>query len=504
MDRDVLMKMLAPHMIVGLEGPLLTADEKRLLAEYPFAGVILFERNVSDARRLMELTREIRSIFRELRGTVPLIAADHEGGVISVLARAIGVPPTQMAAARTGDRSLCERLFAENARRMRAVGANMLLGPVADVNSEHMNPVIGTRSFGEDTREVSSLVSAAVSAARREGVVTCIKHFPGHGPSSVDSHLALPVLEATLDELRERDIPPFASGIAAGVESVMIGHIAPRGRSLPATLDPGIIGDLLRGELGFEGAAITDALEMEGVKVAGLVDICSRALEAGNDILLFSKPVEAVVAGLEAESESPVWAELAAKGSGGFLKSSLARVERLLQAAAARDREFELPGDPGTYREIAEKSIRAQRASGAASVFDPARGFKLVFYSEKGEFDRFPTMSFVARALKGFVPGGEGGPRLETPLDVSNLEGRVFSLSKEPGAPVDVVFLLNRRPLAEEVVREVCSGASVVVVVGWPYAVDFVAPGPATVVTYGVYDAAAEAVCRILTIPKSD
>lgn len=498
MTGDILMNMLAPHMIVGLEGPHLSGEEKSLLAEYPFVGVILFDRNVADARRLMELTREIRSVFRELRGTVPLIAADHEGGVISVLARAIGVPPTQMAAARTGERSLCERLFAENARRMRAVGVNMLLGPVADVNSERMNPVIGTRSFGEDTREVSSLVSAAVSAARREGIVTCIKHFPGHGPSSVDSHLVLPVLAATLDELRERDIPPFASGIAAGADTVMIGHVAPRGRSLPATLDPGIIGALLRGELGFDGAAITDALEMEGVKVAGLAGICSRALEAGNDILLFSKPVGAVVAGLEAEGESPVWAELAAKGSAGFLPSSLARVERLLQTAAVKDREFELPADPGVYAEIAEKATRVTGDSRGGNVFDPARGFKLAFYSEKGEFDRFPTMSFVARVLKGLVPGGEGGPPSAAPLAASGLEGRVFSHSRESEAPVDVVFLLNRRPLAGEVVRELCAGAPAVVVAGWPYAVDFIASGPMTVVTYGVYEAAAEAVCRIL------
>jgi beta-glucosidase-like glycosyl hydrolase len=516
MDYEALLKMLAPHMIVGLEGPRLAADEKSLLAEYPFAGVILFDRNVSDARRLIELTREIRGIFRELRGTVPLIAADHEGGVISVLARAIGVPPTQMAAARTGDRSLCERLFAENARRMRAVGVNMLLGPVADVNSEHMNPVIGTRSFGEDSREVSSLVSVAVSAARREGVLTCIKHFPGHGPSIVDSHLALPVLDATLDELRKRDIPPFASGIAAGAEAVMIGHIAPRGRSLPATLDPGIIGDLLRGELGFGGVAMTDALEMEGVKVAGLADICSRALEAGNDILLFSKPVGAALAGLEAEGESPVWAELSVKGSAGFLKPSLERIERLLQAAAAKDREFELPGDPGVYREIAEKSIRVQRGAGEAGHFDPGRGFKLGFYSEKGEFDRFPTMSFVARVLKGLVPEGEGGvrsaapgtptelslePSDEAPLAASNLEGRVFSYAREPHAPIDVVFLLNRRPLVGEIVLELSTGVPAVVIAGWPYAVDFVATGTMTAVTHGVYDAAAEAVCSILRNP---
>ena len=500
-------------MIVGLEGQRLSADEKRLLAEHPFAGVILFDRNVSDARRLMELTREVRSIFRELRGTVPLIAADHEGGVISVLARAIGVPPTQMAAARTGERSLCERLFAENARRMRAAGVNMLLGPVADVNSERLNPVIGTRSFGEDAGAVSSLVSAAVSAARREGVLTCIKHFPGHGASSVDSHLALPVLGATLEELKERDIPPFASGIKAGAETVMIGHIAPRGRTLPASLDPDIIGGLLRDELAFDGVAMTDALEMEGVKVAGLGDVCARALEAGNDILLFSKPVVAVVATLEAAGQSPVWVDFVEKSSSGILQESRSRVERLLQTAAAKDREFELPKDPGVYQEIATKSILVRRGAGQGSALDPARGFKLAFYSEKGEFDRFPTMSFVARVLKTFVVVGEGGARVGAPngaagyalepsdsaaLVASNLEGRLFSRSRELGPHADAAFLLNRRPLPKEVVRELCSGVPAVVVAGWPYSSDFLDAGSTSIVTYGVYDAAAEAVGNIL------
>ncbi len=294
MARDFL-QMLAPHMIVGLDGPRLAGAERTLLSKYPFPGVILFERNVADARQLMELVQEIRSVFRDSRGTAPLVAADHEGGVVSVLARAIGVPPTQMAAARAGRPDLVERLYAENARRMRACGVNLFLGPVADVNSDPLNPVIGTRSFGEETGLVSSLVSVAVAASRREGALTCLKHFPGHGPSRVDSHLELPVLGATLDQLRERDIPPFASGIAAGAESVMIGHIAPLGRALPASLDPEIIGRLLRGELGFEGVIMTDALEMEGVKGGGsLIDICGRALAAGNDILLFSKPVAGV------------------------------------------------------------------------------------------------------------------------------------------------------------------------------------------------------------------
>jgi len=511
--------MLAPHMIVGLEGPCLADAEKTLLSKYPFPGVILFERNVVGSRQLMELAQGIRSIFRNSRGTVPLIAADHEGGTVSVLGRAIGAPPTQMAAARAGDAHLVERLFAENARRMRACGVNLLLGPVADVNSDPLNPVIGTRSFGEETGLVSSLVSVAVSASRREGVVTCLKHFPGHGPSRVDSHLELPVLGSTLDELKKRDIPPFASGIAAGAETVMIGHIAPLGRTLPASLDPEIIGTLLRGELGFGGVVITDALEMEGVKVAGLREICARALGAGNDILLFSKPVAAVAAEIEAAGESggPVDSAGARDGleNAGASEPSAARIARLIDIAAAHEREFELPGDAGIYREIADKSIQILGRADAAPAPDRSKGLRVVFYSERGEFERYPAMSFVARTLNGLgladdarprpiVPGRTGlcavEPRGALPQSAAHLEGWVFSSASGPAAPLEIVFLLNRRPLSEEAVRELCSGAEVVVIAGWPHAAQSVPAGRTVVTTWGVYDAAADAVCRSLRL----
>ena len=495
MTRDFL-RMLAPHMIVGLAGPRVLEEERDLLSEYPFSGVILFDRNVSDARSLMELTRGIKAVFREAHGTVPLIAADHEGGIISVLGRAVGVPPTQMAVARTGEGSLCERLFAENARRMRASGVNMLLGPVADVNSERLNPVIGTRSFGGQSRIVSALVSAAVSAARREGVLTCIKHFPGHGPSSVDSHLALPVLGATLGELRERDIPPFASGIAAGVETVMIGHIAPLGRSLPASLDPEIIGGILRGELGFEGVVITDALEMEGVKVAGLGEICARALEAGNDILLFSKPVAEVAGELEGAGSFPACDESRDAGLALVLKRSFARIETLLGIAAKKEREFELPADPDVYEEIAGASIHVSRGADAAPGIDPEKGFSAVFYAGRGEFERYPVKSFIARVLKGLGAAAERcepEPYNAVPSAAPGLEARVFS-SRARREPIDAVFLLNRKPLDEGTVRSLSSQAGIVVVAGWPYAMEDIPPGKTVIVTYGVYDAAAEAV----------
>jgi beta-glucosidase-like glycosyl hydrolase len=517
MVQDILQR-LAPHMIVGLEGQRLTDAEAALLSKYAFPGVILFERNVADARQLMELTQAIRSVFSASRGIAPLIAADHEGGVVSVLSRAIGVPPTQMAAARAGETHLVERLFAENARRMRACGVNMLLGPVADVNSDPLNPVIGTRSFGEETELVSSLVAVAVAAARREGVLTCLKHFPGHGPSRVDSHLALPVLGATLDELRERDVPPFARGIAAMAESVMIGHIAPLGRALPASLDPDIIGGLLRGELGFGGVVMTDALEMEGVKGEGsLLDICARALAAGNDILLFSKPVSLVADEIASLGEASGADELRDEGFAGADAPSIARIERLLGLAGEKEREFELPSDPGAYREIAEKSIFLAPGLDVAAECPSPDGRKkdcrAIFHCEKGELDRFPTRNFIFRVLQG-LKAGEGA-RSEAHEAISigrfnleryeasgemppHLDAWLFSTSGAPGSAPDAVFLLNRRPLPGDAVAKMCSGTGIVVVAGWPYAARFVESGRTAITTFGIYDAAADEVCRLI------
>jgi beta-glucosidase-like glycosyl hydrolase len=533
--------MLAPHMIVGLEGPRLSEEEKLLLSRHPFAGVILFDRNVRDARQLMELAREMKGLFRESHGHTPIIAADHEGGMISVLARAIGVPPTQMATARTGDLGLCERLFAENARRLRACGVNMLLGPVADINAEHLNPVIGTRSFGESEEVVSPFVARAAAAARKEGVLTCLKHFPGHGSSRVDSHLGLAVLAFTTEQLKEREIVPFAKGLSGGAETVMVGHVAPAGRALPASLDHEVIDGLLRRALGFEGVVMTDALEMRGVRAGGPCDegaagvsgaergavrpgdgenpilaICEWALAAGNDLLLFSRPTADVIMELEAGGASVQGNARAESDSPTFLKSSRARIDRLLEIASEKERQFELPSDPGIYGEIAEKSIRITEGSSAWTPIDRGRGFKAAFYSEKGGLERFPARSFVTKVLAGLGAGravwgtgrAEGTdrrpdgrsaehriePAQRMPDAGFGLEGEVFSTG-ESSAPVDAVFLMNRRPLSAEAVGHVCAGARVIVISGWPYAAELVHPGPRVVVTFGVYDAAADCVC---------
>ncbi|HSG27922.1 MAG TPA: glycoside hydrolase family 3 N-terminal domain-containing protein, partial [Candidatus Krumholzibacterium sp.] len=197
---------LARHIVVGLRSTRLDELESGILRKYLPAGVIIFARNVESASGLQSLTAEISSIYEKAGALPPLIMADHEGGRTSVLARAIGTPPSQMAAAMSCRTGAVGELFRETAARMLACGVNMSLGPVADINSEYLNPVIGTRAFGMSEEMVSALVSEAVEAMKSTGILTSIKHFPGHGSTAGDSHVELPVTAKNMGQLRIKDL----------------------------------------------------------------------------------------------------------------------------------------------------------------------------------------------------------------------------------------------------------------------------------------------------------
>jgi beta-N-acetylhexosaminidase len=177
------------------------------------------------------------------------------------------------------------------AEELLAAGVNWNLAPVADVNNEPLNPIIGNRSFGSDPQRVASLVDAAVRAYAAAKMLCCAKHFPGHGAATVDSHVGLPVIDVDRARLDRVELVPFRQAIAAGVPAIMLAHlIVPaldRTPSLPASLSRRISTDLLRGELGFTGITLTDDLEMGALATIGEAAAGLRALQAGADFVLF-------------------------------------------------------------------------------------------------------------------------------------------------------------------------------------------------------------------------
>ncbi|MEU4471276.1 glycoside hydrolase family 3 N-terminal domain-containing protein [Micromonospora sp. NPDC023888] len=279
-------------LLAAYPGPVPPDWAVDLLAD-GLAGHTLFGTNVHDPAQVAASTAALRSGRPDA-----LIAIDEEGGDVTRLAHATGSPyPGNAALGAIGDVALTRRVYQSIGAELAALGITVNLAPTVDVNTADENPVIGTRSFGADPVRVAAHSAAAVTGLQAAGVAACAKHFPGHGATVTDSHHELPTVDAPLSLLRQRDLPPFGAVIAAGARAVMTAHI--RVPSLtgadPATFSRAVLVDLLRTDLGFTGAVITDALEMKGAAVAagGVGPAAVRALAAGADLLCIGARVDA-------------------------------------------------------------------------------------------------------------------------------------------------------------------------------------------------------------------
>jgi beta-N-acetylhexosaminidase len=243
-------------------------------------GAVIFGRNVESREQLASMTG---SLHAERSGL--LIAIDEEGGDVTRLeARAGSSYPGNLALGVAGDLELTRAVASAMGSQLAEVGIDLDLAPVADVNSNPRNPVIGARSFGSDAADVARHTAAWIDGMQSSGVAACAKHFPGHGDVAVDSHLALPVVG---EDPHVRALEPFKTAIAHGVRAIMSAHIvAPSIDDLPATISHRVMTGLLRDELGFEGVAITDGLEMQGLSAGrGVAEGAVLALVAGCDAL---------------------------------------------------------------------------------------------------------------------------------------------------------------------------------------------------------------------------
>ncbi|SDH85960.1 glycoside hydrolase family 3 protein [Nonomuraea jiangxiensis] len=270
----------------GFDGTSVPDWMRRALGE-GLGGVVLFARNAIDERL-------VRSVRAEHPGAV--IAIDEEGGSVTRLEVEAGSSfPGNRALGVVDDVELTRRVGRQIGRMLGELDITLDYAPSADVNSNPANPVIGVRSFGPDPGLVARHTVAFVDGVQGAGVAACAKHFPGHGDTVTDSHLALPTVHASREVLFERDLPPFRAAIDAGVRAVMSGHllIPALDPELPATLSRTAMTELLRGELGFDGMLVTDAIEMRAVAAMFAPgEIVVRALNAG---------VDAVCVGLTSE-----------------------------------------------------------------------------------------------------------------------------------------------------------------------------------------------------------
>lgn len=288
MKRD-LKWMAGQRMMAGFAGTEITDDLRALVKEYKVGNIILFKHNVVSIFQLRALCAELKELVLAETGLPPLIAIDQEGGVVSRLPEGCAVTPTAMAIAATGSTENALTAGRIIGQELRALGVNLDFAPVADVNNNPRNPVIGARSFGDDPATVSAYTMAMTAGIRESGVLACAKHFPGHGDTDVDSHLGLPRVEKTLEELELCELRPFRALIESGIDMIMSSHILfpAVDPDVPATLSRKIMTGLLRERLGFEGIIVTDCLMMQAIaRHYGTVPGSVMACDAGVDMVM--------------------------------------------------------------------------------------------------------------------------------------------------------------------------------------------------------------------------
>ncbi|WP_257347889.1 beta-N-acetylhexosaminidase [Pseudalkalibacillus decolorationis] len=297
MMTDSLRKKIGQLMVFGFkaESPSkLSKDIQELIDGHHVGGIILFGRNIGTPDEIQELTASLQTCAKKAGHEQPLfICIDQENGVVRRLGEGTTVFPGAMLLGATGDPELARKIGYATGTELLKLGINWNLSPVVDVNNNPTNPVIDVRSFGENPNSVAEFGSQLITGMKEAGMITTLKHFPGHGDTNLDSHLELPVISHDLTRLHEIELVPFKTGIANGADTVMTAHvyfpsIEPE-VDRPATMSEAVITGLLREELGYDGVITTDCMEMKAIADGiGTAQGAVEAIKAGVDLIMIS------------------------------------------------------------------------------------------------------------------------------------------------------------------------------------------------------------------------
>ncbi len=350
----------AGHLVmVDMEGTALDAATADFLRQHQVRAICLFRKNLGTEDQVRQLTADLRAVM----GPDALIAIDQEGGSV---ARVTSLPqaPAAMALGAADDTELARQIGAVVSRGLRSLGINWNFAPVLDINNNPANPVIGERSFGADAERVTRLAGAWMRGAMGEGVACCVKHFPGHGDTHVDSHHALPTVDKSLDQLEALELKPFRA-LAGEAPAMMTAHIVyPQiDPDHPATLSRNVLTGVLREAMGYDGVVITDALMMKAVYDRyGHARAAVLTLQAGADLVLAQGAREEQLAALNAIEAALASGEL-----------DLARVLRARERVQALARRFPAQAAPypAEQRAADDALVRAAWLRGLAAVGHP-------------------------------------------------------------------------------------------------------------------------------------
>ena len=435
-------------------------------------AVCIFGPNIVSRAQLRELTAAIH-----IENPLAVIGIDEEGGDVTRLYYESGSPyPGNAILGRLDDVERTERVGRLVGWELRQAGCTLTFAPDVDINSNSNNPVIGVRSFGTDPERVAAHSAAWVRGLEATGVASSPKHFPGHGDTSQDSHLSLPVVDLTVDELNARELLPFRAAIAAGAQTIMTSHILlPRVDPVfPATLSERILEGLLREELGFEGVIVSDALDMVGASgVLGIAGAAAAALAAGCDLLCIGTENS------DAQMSEIEDAVLAAIVAGDLTADRVAQAAgRVLALATATREAAALSPIPAGVNSIDEPEFNTTLVIDSFELNQNATSWLAAGHSSYSVV-RLETVANIAVGVAPWGPFAELGAHPDSALATAWGDKPVVTCTAESGrelvlaalAPVLVIGKDNHRhAFAIDIIDTLrAEGREVLVVdMGWP------------------------------------
>jgi len=503
-------------MMVRAFGEYYAADAKQRLdltkqvKDLALGGIVLFRSEAYEAAAFMD---DLQAAAAEA-GHVPLlVAADFEWGADFRIGGAVPYP-TAMAIGAAGDPAAAEWMGRASARDARALGVHWIFAPVADVNINPRNPVINVRSFGENPQHVSDMVAAFVRGVQDAGALATAKHFPGHGDTSVDSHVDVPVLRADSQRLQAVELTPFRAAIEAGVASIMTAHLAVPAltaeEDLPATLSSAVLTDLLRLQLNFTGLVVTDAMEMGGIDRhwwSGQAAV--KALAAGADMILlppFPGAVRAaIVRGVEngelpaARLEAAVRRVLEAKARLGlYLEGGPSPLHQLAE-------RFAPAADAVLAREVAERAVTLLRDRRGVLPLDARRSQRVLVVGVSDTNTPVPTEVLVSalrrhigtvysRSIDGRTNGDEAAALV---AEAARANVLIMPLRVNVRSYQERIDLPDKQERYARLLAQL-DVPVIVVALGSPYIISAVPDAGAAVVAYGSSDPLQEAFAAAL------
>ena len=498
-------ELVGQSIMMRFHGPVFTAEAKAAFREIRPCGVIFFADNIASREQVHALTAELQAEARALDMPPLLIAADQEAGIVSRLQADMVTPPGAMALTAAGNLDDTEAAARITGSQLREVGIYVDFAPVVDVNNNPDNPVIRTRSYGDTVQKVIDGSLATIRGLESTRVVSCVKHFPGHGDTNVDSHLGLPVINHSIERLHEIELAPFKAAIAAGVPGVMTTHIVfPALDEHPATLSRAILTGLLREELGFEGVIFTDSLSMDAINDRyGLADTAIRCKAAGVDVLESNESLDKQLVRFRAMVQ--------AVESGSLDRTLFERTLDRLTALRERYALSELPpvlaaADPALRAEaerIAAQTIAVADGGAFAPIADTGSALIVDFQrlrSSEAE-DPFNRGGIVRDQARDLLPSTRVAtlshePRNEEAIFAINAARKAFTIVIMTRDATDFPYQVD---IARKVIAAAPAGARIIhVALRGPYDKGILGPVSDTILTFGDPAVTLTALVRIL------